>query len=142
MFYDIFKSLCLNKRLPFVVVGTASPQASVLDDGFERFGFPKFKRLCRHHVVVSVDEHSAGCRVYNLLSVNHRIAICRHHFCPIDTCHQQQFFPTLGTSHHVGTVFVGLSTHTGYTNQTEQLFKYSVLIFLYILFYHNFGFKG
>ena len=134
----IFKSLGLNERLAFVVVGSAGPDMPVAHLRFKRFALPKFERFGRHHVVMPVDEHRLGVGVYHLFAVDHGVSSRWHHLGAVGTGHQQQFFPPFGTAQHVGFVCL-LGTDTGDANQAEELLQHPFLVFLDILFDHKLG---
>ena len=74
------KSLSMHESLPLVVVCAATPDFTILDDGFKRVRIPFVNGIYGHHIVVSIDQYGREVRVYNFLSVYNGVAIRGHYF--------------------------------------------------------------
>ena len=125
--HQILESLGVHKRLSLVVVGTASPDLAVLDDGFEGVSFPQFKRINGHHVVVAIHHNSGCCLGDDFLAIDHGIAGGGHHLAAVGTGGENQFAPAFGTADHIGFVLL-LRTDGGDADQTKKFFQKTVLV--------------
>ena len=135
VFRNVLESLSLDERLALIVVGPTCPNASVAHLCFKRFAVPKLERFCGHNVIVTVNKHGFGIGIDHLFSVNHGIAIRRHHLGTVYSSHQQQLFPPFGTTLHVRFVRL-LSANTGYADKAKKLIEHTFFVLLNILLYH------
>ena len=135
---DILESLRLNHCLSLVIIGTARPHATILNDKFKRIGVPQLKRLNRHNVIVRIYKHCRRSRVDKFLGIHKRITGRRHNLCFVHTGFKKQLFPTLSTSRDISLVF-SLRTDTRNSYQRLQLLEETLLILLNIfLYFHNY----
>ena len=96
--------LDMHERLPLVVVGPAPPNTSVAQNRLERVGLPLVERIDRHHVVVTVHEHGRRSRIDDLLAVNDRIAVGRHHLGSVGAGGKKRVAQMLGATDHIAPV--------------------------------------
>ena len=99
----------MHPKLAFVVVRTSAPDTSLFDDRFERFGPPFVARVDGHHVIVPIDQYGFSFRVDDFFSIDHRIAIGRHHIGPVGSGFAQGCGQPFGAMLHIRFVF-GLRT--------------------------------
>ena len=127
----------MHEALPFVVVGATGPDIAVLDYRFEGRSAPQLQRSYGHHVVMAVYQHGGLFRVDNLLAVDHRVTVGGHHLGFVGTGLEQQLFPALGATHHIGLVLL-LGTDGRNTDKAEKFLKETVFVLFNILF-HNYN---
>ncbi len=72
---EVLECLGMHEALSLVVIGTTRPDSAILHYRFKRLGLPKLNRVHRHHIHMSIYQHSGGILVDNLFSVGHRIAV-------------------------------------------------------------------
>ena len=125
--YEIFKGFYLRERLSFVIISSACPNVSVANLGFKGIGVPKFERFGRHHVIVSIHQHSRCRRVYDFLTINKRISLGRNHFHVVCTSFGEQFLPTHSTTLYVAFA-LGMRTDARNADEREKFFEKSRFI--------------
>ena len=57
----IFKCLQVHEELPLVIVRSPAPDCPVVDFRFERIGFPKFERIYRLNIIMTIHK---DCRKF------------------------------------------------------------------------------
>ena len=75
----------MHIHLAFVVAGSASVDALILDDRLERRRRPQLQRVGRLHVVVTVYEYGRLARVDNLVAIHDGVAVCLTDFDIVGT---------------------------------------------------------
>ena len=130
--YKVLESLHMHKSLALVIIGTASPDGSVVDFRLERIRIPFFERFCRLHIIMTVNQCRLICRVNDLLPEDYRIPLCREHTGLICTGLPEKLSITLRTLPHV--LFVlRLRADRRYSHKREQFLEEPVLVFLNVL---------
>ena len=133
---EILESLDLNERLTLVVVGTASPDATVGHGERKRRRTPQLERLGRHDVVVRVDQHRRRRGVDTLLRVDQGVARRGHDARLVGPGGQQQVTPMGGTAIDVRPM-LGLSADTGNADEAGPLVQKARLVRADILLYFH-----
>ena len=128
-----FEGLHVHEKLPFIVARTAGKNGAfrmdvgLFDDGLKGGCIPQFQRVCRLHVVVSINQNSGRIGRNDFLTVHHRIPRCGNNFNVFTACgfellgHQFRAFLNVPGVRWVG--------RDGWdTKQFEQLFKEAISV--------------
>ena len=138
-FHQVLERFGVHERLTLVVVGTASPNLAVLDDGLERLGVPELDRIHGHHVVVAIDQYGLGGGVDDFLTHHDGVALCGVDVALVGAGGHDELLPTLGATHHVVLVLT-LRTDGRDAQQAEQFVqKTGFVLFNVILDVHIVG---
>ena len=126
---EVFEGLHVHECLALVVIGTASPDGSVVDYRLERVAVPFLERLCRLYVIMAIDQYGPERRVHCLAGEDYRVALCRIDSGLVHTGLPEQLRHSLRTKYHVALVLL-LCAHGRNPEKGEQFLiePFAVLI--------------